>query len=256
VSYFVHVYDPDTASDFVVPLDTLIAQARMNEDPDDVVHALIDAAQYERVVSHRITRGRFRKNNWNVATEPAGPLTTNTWHIIGISGTNRFNPNGGEGWRYTDDRNSRWVCRNTGWYDIDAWFRGSISAPAVHVCFLTEIHLALVVRRARTTPVNTLQLGNLDADNNETGIINLGDAYPDYVLLAGPNSATNYLRSWGITGGTAYPFYEGDEVQLVWKFIGTGIDFLDSLEARIEIQRIESLMTYRGCCNTGNPFGA
>lgn len=255
MSFQVHVYDTVSKSDLVVPIDVLISTAQQHTDPDDIIHALIDAAQVERVAEHSVTRGVFQRTAWNVASEPDGSLLPNVWHTIGIGANNRFSPDARNGWLFGDFRNSRWICPQAGWYDLDVWMRAAISAPAVHLYKITSAHFGFEVVRHANTPRNILQLDTLDLENGTTK--NLDDVYAPFTYTVGPpeGSTTTYLRGWGLNGAACYPFYPGDELKLVWSFQGLGIDFLDFLEARIDIQRVESIKTSRFCCGDINAVG-
>lgn len=258
MGYHVHIYDDATRSDLVLPIRDFLRFAEDNEMPDDVVHALIDAAAYERIAEHHVSRGRFSRTAWNIAADPnAGSLPANTWRSIGIRAVNRFNTAGADGWSYRNDSASHFVVRQSGWYDIDTWFRGSVSVPAVPLYLITSVHLAYRITRAVTTPQAYLQLSALDTNSDVAGtsspnIQELGDTYAPFSYVGGPPVANpTYIKGWGLTGADTYPLYAGDIIELIWQFKGGGpIDFLDNLEARITLQRIEDFFTKGAeCCS-------
>lgn len=253
----VHIYDDVTRSDLVMPIEDLLRYAEDHSLPEEYVAALIDAARYEKMVEHEIVRGRFARVNWNILTDPtAGALPANTWRSIGIGPMNRFNPVGTMGWSYVNDSESRWICPQTGWWDLDFWSRGSVSVPAVPAYLITSVHLAYRVTRHVATPILNLQLNALDSNIDTTVtstpfIQELGDCYAPFTVAGGPPVGTQtYLRAWGISGADSYPFYAGDVVELVWMFKGMGpIQFLDSFEARTSFQRVEGVFVKREeCC--------
>lgn len=256
MSYYVHIYDPATKSDIVLPIAEFMRYARDNSLTEEHVHALIDAARYEQLVSHNIVRGRFARLNWNILTDPlAGALAANTWRVIGIGPMNRFNTIGIDGWSYSNDAQSHYVVRKTGWYELNWWSRGSVSMPAVPLYLMTSVHLGYRITRAAQTPNAWLQLPALDGNGDvpltsTPGIQELGDYYAPCTVAGGPPVATQtYIRAWGLNGSDAYPFYAGDIVEMVWMFKGGGpVEFLDSFEARMTMQRIENFWTRKGCC--------
>lgn len=247
---YVHIYDPDTRQDRVMSIDDVMSFAEDRSLPEEYVHAMLDAARYEVMTEHEIVRGRFARLNWNIATDPlAGALAANTWRTVGIGPMNRFNPVGTMGWSYVHDAQSRWICPQSGWWDLDFWCRGGISVPAVPAYLLTSVHLAYRVTRAVTTPQLYLQLNaldnNVDTPMTSTPMIQeIGDTYAPFTVAGGPPVGTQtFLRSWGISGADSYPFYAGDILELVWRFQGGGpIQFLDFFEARTSFQRVEGFL--------------
>lgn len=251
-----HIFDDATGTDRVVPVDELMRNVDDNGVSLQDVSMLIDASRYEFMNEHEIVRGRFGRLNWNIQTDPqAGALAGGVWRTVGIRAANRFNPTGVMGWSYIHDAASRWQCPMTGWWDLDFWFRGSISVPAVPAALITGVHLAYRVTRHVATPQTFLQLAVLDQNGDVSTtstpfIQEVGDCYAPFTVAGGPPVGTQtYLRSWSISGADSYPFYEGDIVELIWMIDGVAVTFLDNLEARVAFQRVAGIfLPERGDC--------
>ncbi len=251
MAYVVHVFDDVAGTDRVVPVNELWKLMYPQSVPDDVQHSLIDAAVFEEINSHQRTRGTLELLNFDLTETPGGGLPGNVWDTLGIDKRNQFNRHNADGFRYVHPRFSRWQCLRTDWYDIDVWFRGEISPPAVPVYKLTGVHLAMLITRGpwSTAPRDFPQL------EIEGPVYILGDDYADHRYIVGPPeaSAQDYIQRWSITGATQFPFYRGDHMRLVWMVDGIGVDFLDFLDCRVDISSVGHQSLDNMCCCSEQP---
>lgn len=217
------------------------------------MEAAMRAAQvsaYQRQKNQHIARQTFNHNPWDYLT-----ISGASW-LFNIFRTMHFDADGEtlNGSTHVWDRptaygvyQTRWVCREDGYYDLSAYWRARVSDPLILLALMTKAELAYQLER---TGRGYAQHPLFDTAVPAAATHPLGGVETPYTVAAGVATRT-YLGGWYVSGADKFWANVGDSISLMSKITGVadgGIDYFEEFVTVLAIQKTGDFYTSEECC--------
>lgn len=237
-----------TRRNVLVTLEQLLEQMGGVESGDFLTAVMQSAMipQYNLLMRQHFSRVKIERTAWVLT---GAGYATNTWNWMPFSHETLAENDdvfrlGSPLWK------GMYVCREDGLYQMDAWWKATISAPLVNVAQLYEAELGYVITRKNVIDDTLAQKFDAAAP---VVVQHLGGT--PYFLVdikVTPPTALRrpYLEGWHVSGADTMRLRVGDVVYVAFKMNGNvgDIEFFEYFAARATMARVGDLLTGEECC--------